>query len=97
MRTDVVFVSSLALSTGIIFAIYAMIGYAESSFASALGSSFRKGLEISVVLGVLHWLANQMQKLRRKLGGTLEAVSKKWKDMRSSALLSSTTKRQSQG
>ena len=80
-----VFVSSLALSTGVIFAIYAMIGYAESSFVSALGSSFRKGLEISVALGVLHWLANQVQKLRRKLGGTVEAVSKKWKSFGKSA------------
>ena len=81
MRTSFVFVSSLALSTGIIFAIYALIGYAESSFASALGSSFRKGLEISVALSVLYWVTNQAKKLRRKFGGKVEAISRKWKEL----------------
>jgi hypothetical protein len=77
MRTTVVFVSSLALSTGIIFAIYALIGYAETSFASALGGAFRKGLEISVVLSVIHWVAHQVQRLRRRIGGKVEALSKR--------------------
>ena len=77
MRTTAVFVLSLVLSTGIIFGIYVLIGYAESNFASALGGSFREGLEISVVLGVLHWLANQVQNLRRRIGGKVEAIRKR--------------------
>ena len=77
MRSTVVFVSSLALSTGIIFTIYALIGYAETSFASAFGSSLRKGLEISVVLSVIHWVAQQVQKLRRRISGKVETLSKR--------------------
>lgn len=85
MKTSVVFVSSLALSTGTIFAIYVLIGYAESfSYTSALGSAFRKGLEISVVVSVLFWVTNQVKKLRKKLGGRVEDVSKKLKGLRSS-------------
>jgi len=83
MRTSRVFFYSLALSVGLLFAFNVLIGYAESyGYPSALGSAFRRGLEVSVVLSVLNWIINRLNDIRRRLGSAVEQMNgwrPKWK------------------
>ena len=70
MKTKFVFVFSLALSVSALFAFYVLVGYEnEIGYPSALGSAFRKGLEVSVALSVLNLLKNLVKDLKRKLLG----------------------------
>lgn len=75
MRTSLIFACSLAVSVGALFAVYALIGYSDNAgYPTVLGSAFRKGLEIAVVLSVLNWIANRVKDLKRKLGREVETV-----------------------
>jgi hypothetical protein len=77
MRTSRVFVYSLALSTGLLFALYVLIGYAESyGYPGALGRAFRDGLEVSVVLSVFNWVLNRFRDLSKRLHSTVDQVNK---------------------
>lgn len=77
MRTSLFFAYSLALAVGVLFTIYFLIGYvATLGYPSALGSAFRKGLEISVVLTVIFWTSNRVKDLKRRLGKRIETVGK---------------------
>ena len=75
MRTSLIFASSLAISVGTLFAVYVLIGYADNAgYPTALGSAFRKSLEIAMSLSVLNWMTNRVKDLKRKLGKTVKAV-----------------------
>jgi hypothetical protein len=68
MRTSRVFVYSLGLSIGLLFAINVLTCYAESyGYLSALGNAFRRGLEVAVVLSAANWVYNRIQDLRNRL------------------------------
>jgi hypothetical protein len=83
MRTSRVFVYSLVLSVGLLFAFNVLIGYAENhGYPSALGNAFRMGLEVSVILGVLNWIYNRLKDIRRRIGSAVEQMNQwrpKWK------------------
>lgn len=75
MRTALIFAFSLSVSAGVLFTVYVLIGYADNAgYPTALGSAFRKALEIAAVFSILNWITNRVKDLKRKLGREVEAV-----------------------
>ncbi|MDG6904169.1 MAG: hypothetical protein JRN20_00115 [Nitrososphaerota archaeon] len=78
MKTQWFFVYCLLLSFAILSAFYYLIGYtASNGYPEALGSAFRKGLEISLILSAINWIVNRVRDLKRKLSSTIDQVNRK--------------------